>query len=475
MSTFPNTPLTLPETGTDSLKLVRLPDNLLPPGIRCYDGITDSAHLWPGRVMNRKALIRSLEELSPPGTDRYQLLIDQVRVSESEQGSTIRKAALPILYKDCNTMCPDGCDCYYCSSPLPDQTIVIGPRLYVRVKSAFSFEKKKKDMERMWSKLMSEYRNSQPGTVEYDIVCHGHQLMLAMEHCGQALDLSGVTLQMKHLTPSPTTKKRRSTHGDNSSSKLPKHGDHYGEVAKAVGESNVSLSGNGTSTNSQYSQSRQSDIMASGDDISSLSGDDSCLSDSAPSSNSRGAKKRYDESLALKVGSRLVLNTTTPITKGPNTRTCLLDAVMTLLQSNVHAIRIRKSIIASMPPTGDTPISVATRVLSQYGIGLQTVTSMYHHRSGGIAYNVIQEHQCKLILRIKLTNLGNGVSYHVVAWDGTFIYDRPVMSKVSPINDRKTVARARAVFSKLYRKFKDWRIIHVYKLVDVAVEERQSS
>lgn len=163
-----------------------------------------------------------------------------------------------------------------------------------------------------------------------------------------------------------------------------------------------------------------------------------------------------------------MLNTTPPVGNGPNTRTCLLDAVMTLLQSNVHATKIRKSIVASMPPTGDTPISVATKALSQFGIGLQAVTGMYRDRPGGAAYNVVQERNCSLILRIKLTNLRNQVAYHMAAWDGETIYDRPRNSKVSHTKDRQSVSCARAVFWKLYskEKFRDWRIVNVYRIIE---------
>jgi len=451
------------------VKIVRLPDVFLPFGIRrSGDEDTTDLQLWPARVFNRKGLIKSLEELSLPGSKDYEVLMNHL--NDCEQGRKIRRAALPILYKDCSTLCTDGCDCRHCSVPL-DRVIIIGPREYFHVRDVYSFEKKKAAMEERWSVMMRKHRNSQPGSVGYDIICHLRQLMLAMEQCGAPMNVDSDMVQVTNITPSPTNtnKKRQSMHGDNSSSKKPKHGNHNDEIAEAVGGvDDVSFCGNGPSIRSQSSSSSsQSDFLASGDDVSSLSGGEcSTLSETSSSGKSHHAMKRAFESQALKVGSRLVLSTTTPIADGHNTRTCLLDAVMTLLQYNAHANKIRNSIIASMPPTGDTPISVATKALSRFGMSLQTVTSTYHHRSGGIAYNVLQEHQCKLILRMKLTNKSNRVSYHVVAWDGTFIHDRPYKSKVSKINDRRTILSCREVFSKLYRKFKDWRIIHVYRLVE---------
>jgi len=461
------------------VKLVRLPDVLSPMGIRRSPGddatdLQDDAtdlQLWPAYVLNRTALIKSLEELSHPGSNDYEVLMNHLNDYECEQGRKIRKAALPILYKDCNTVCPEGCDCRYCSTPL-DRIIIIGPREYFHVKDAYSFEKKKASMEERWSVMMRKHRNSQPGEVGYDIICHLRQLMLAMEQCDAPMNVNEDMVQVTNITPSPTNKKRQGMHGDHPrSSKKPKHGNHSDQTAEDVGGvDDVSLRGDDPSTHSlSSSSSSQSDFLVLGDDVSYLSGSEcSTFSETSSSGKSRYATKRECESQKKKGGSRLVLNTTPPVGNGPNTRTCLLDAVMTLLQSNVHATKIRKSIVASMPPTGDTPISVATKALSQFGIGLQAVTGMYRDRPGGAAYNVVQERNCSLILRIKLTNLRNQVAYHMAAWDGETIYDRPRNSKVSHTKDRQSVSCARAVFWKLYskEKFRDWRIVNVYRIIE---------
>ena len=178
------------------------------------------------------------------------------------------------------------------------------------------------------------------------------------------------------------------------------------------------------------------------------------------------SQKHEEESLDEEGGSRLVLNKTSAITHGPNTRTCLQDALMVFVPSSADTDQIREALIASMPPSGDTPVSVARKALSDFGIDIKVVTGLYDNKTGGIAYHLLQERQCKLILRIKLTNKGNRVSSHFVAWDGSTIHDRPYMIQVSDVKDRRTYRSCREVFNKLYRKFLDWRITRVYSIIE---------
>jgi len=193
------------------------------------------------------------------------------------------------------------------------------------------------------------------------------------------------------------------------------------------------------------------------------------LKKTKPSSSARNkssAKDNETKSLADEGGSRLVLNKTSAITGGPNTRTCLLDALMVFVPSYADTESIRNSLVAAMPRTGDTPVSVARQVLMNFGFDLKVATKDYDNKKGGMTYHLLQERACKLILRIKLTNKSRQSSSHFVAWDGHTIHDRPYSSKVSDYIDRKSSDNSKEVFSKLYRKFADWRITRVYAFVE---------
>ena len=86
--------------------------------------------------------------------------------------------------------------------------------------------------------------------------------------------------------------------------------------------------------------------------------------------------------------------------------------------------------------------------------------------SGGPAYNLLQEHNCKLIIYMKLDDLKKRPMDHFVAWDGNMIYDRPHNVKVNNSTDRKNKAGSMAVFASLYHKkfFSSWMICNVYEL-----------
>ena len=127
--------------GVDSLKVVSLPNAFLPKHIfREVDISTADIHLWPSRVMNKKGLVTSLGELSPPDSDEHNLLLRRLDVYN--QVCNIKKAALPVLYQRFNTTCDNDCDCRHCSSTPPNQSLIIGPRTYIRYRSAFAFQKK---------------------------------------------------------------------------------------------------------------------------------------------------------------------------------------------------------------------------------------------------------------------------------------------------------------------------------------------
>jgi len=452
------------------LAFVRLPSALLPYGLR--DGTL--LQFWPAMVYpNLDSLLDSLGSRTPTPRDAPESQgLREDAMAEFEENPFSCTARLLHSDPDYAFAC-DRCDdgtCHRCSGLNHSTYFQLGfsSAYYVRlsednIEDMLDFEERKDDLKSRMNTMITKHKKSSNDATESNGYCiHGHatQFQYAVNqiehnlnpvvtnsHTGQGdngvleRDYSaGMNLQAEFDSPTPSPrKKRRSKRDRHSSSKKPKHGSDNGNKTEAAGACvvDVSLCGDGPSTRSQPELSSQS----------------------------HHGRRREAESLVEEGGSRIVLNKTSPIISGPNTRTCLLDAVMALLSSNVNRDKIRDTIIALMPPTGDTQMLVARNALSQFGLGLESATSAYQ-KKGGIAYHLLQERQCQLILHIKLTTKSNREASHFVAWDGKMIHDHPKSSLVSDINDRKTKERSREVFSKLYRKFKECRITRVYRIVD---------
>ena len=449
------------------LAFVRLPSALLPYGLRNDDG--SPLQFWPAMVCpNSDSFMESLGSLTP----QTHCLWEHAR-EVIEENPNLCTARLLHFDPDRYTFACGWCDDYTCFRCLDvDHTTYFqlgySSAYYVRLSDhtkddMLDFDENKDYLKRRLNVMITKHKKSSNDATESIGYCiHGHatQFQYAVNqiehnlnpvvtnsHNGQGdngvleRDYSaGMNLQAEFDSPTPSPrKKRRSKRDRHSSSKKPKHGSDNGNEAEAAGACvvDVSLCGDGPSTRSQPELSSQS----------------------------HHGRRREAESLVEEGGSRIVLNKTSPIISGPNTRTCLLDAVMALLSSNVNRDKIRDTIIALMPPTGDTQMLVARNALSQFGLGLESATSAYQ-KKGGIAYHLLQERQCQLILHIKLTTKSNREASHFVAWDGKMIHDHPKSSLVSDINDRKTKERSREVFSKLYRKFKECRITRVYRIVE---------
>jgi hypothetical protein len=460
------------------LAFVRLPGALLPYGLRNDDGTP--LQFWPAMVYpNPDSFVESLASRTPTprGVPESQCLWEHAR-EEIEENPNLCTARL--LHFDPGyafalcSICGESEDytCHRCSEVDHSTYFQLGysSAYYVRLSDHTKddiqdFDENKDNLKRLLNGMITKHKQSSNDATESNGYCiHGHatQFQHAMNQIEHNLNpvvtnshhghgdngvlnrdySAGTNLQAEFDSPEPSAqkKRRRKRERDFSLKKIKKHGSDNGNEAEAAGGTvaDVSLCGDDCSTPSQPKLSSQSDM----------------------------GRRREIESFEEEGGSRIVLNKTSPIISGPNTRTCLLDAVMALLSSNVNREKIRDTIIALMPPTGDTQMLVARTALSQFGLGIESATSAYDNKKGGIAHQLLQERQCKLILRIKLITKSNRETSHFVAWDGKMIHDRPMSSVVSDINDRKTKERSREVFSKLYRKFKDWRITRVYSIVE---------
>lgn len=158
-----------------------------------------------------------------------------------------------------------------------------------------------------------------------------------------------------------------------------------------------------------------------------------------------------DEANQAEGGSRLVLNRIASIDSGPNDRTCLPDAIMRVLPNGCDQESLRADLLSSMPKYGDTRIDDVATALARRSLVLKSVAKKYR-QTGGFPYHLFKEHDCHLILRMKLTNRKKESVHHFVAWDGSTIYDHPYMSKVNQTTDRRTPESSKKVFTKMYSK-----------------------
>ena len=88
----------------------------------------------------------------------------------------------------------------------------------------------------------------------------------------------------------------------------------------------------------------------------------------------------------------------------------------------------------------------------------------YNQGTGGLAYKLLQERRCMLLIYARLITHSGEDAMHVVGWDGNTIHDWPMKMEVNNLRDRINERSCREVFSKLWREFADWRIHYVYML-----------
>ena len=168
-------------------------------------------------------------------------------------------------------------------------------------------------------------------------------------------------------------------------------------------------------------------------------------------------------------GSRLVRNKSIMLMCGPNNRTCLLDSIQVILPITKNKELVCSTLASSMPVEGDTSIWDITKALASHGLMLERVSGKYILK-GGAPFHLLQEHDCRLVIHIKLTNLKSETWSHFVGWDGSVIYDRPFTSKVNNTRDRTNPEASKMAFAKLYPKaeFSSWQITSVFKLHSVS-------
>ena len=185
------------------------------------------------------------------------------------------------------------------------------------------------------------------------------------------------------------------------------------------------------------------------------------------SGESRHSRARSKRAMKKKGRSKLVETKTLPGTNaGPNNCTCLPKAVMRLLSPEMNrdtSDSVWHALASAMPKEGDTSIEDISDALAAHGMQLNPVCAEYI-KKGGAPTHLLDEQECKLVLKIKLINQKGQDIGHSVAWDGNTIHDDPQSSIVTKISDRKDKESREMVFHKHFKDFK-WQITNVYCLV----------
>jgi hypothetical protein len=182
---------------------------------------------------------------------------------------------------------------------------------------------------------------------------------------------------------------------------------------------------------------------------------------------SANTRIRSNKAKKKKGGSKQVYTKTLQGTNsGPNNRTCLPKAVMRVLLPDINRDTrdsVWHAMTSAMPKEGDTSVKDISGALAMHGMQLDPVSGEYI-KKGGAPIHLFKEHECKLILKIQLTNQKDEVCHHFVAWDGKTIHDDPQSSIVNKKSDRKDKESSDMVFHKHFKDFKKWQITNVYRL-----------
>ena len=163
---------------------------------------------------------------------------------------------------------------------------------------------------------------------------------------------------------------------------------------------------------------------------------------SAKRSKTRPKHERSNNKKAegKKGGSRLIMNKSAPAVQGDgrnNNRTCLLDAILPYIRDAKVKAEIKSSFLADMPAEGDTSVSMANTILAKHNMVLRRASKRYN-RGGSIAFQLLQEHSCSLIVHLRLYSLEDTSLFasNFVAWDGKEVHDHPRSVRVNNSSDR---------------------------------------
>jgi len=102
----------------------------------------------------------------------------------------------------------------------------------------------------------------------------------------------------------------------------------------------------------------------------------------------------------------------------------------------------------------------------KYDMTLEPVTARYDTKKGGLLYNLLQDLESRLVIKVVLTMCdGGGIANHFIAYDGTTLHDVP--HSIKPLRiDRKNPRNCLAIFKKLYptTNYLSFQVTNVFEL-----------
>ena len=166
-------------------------------------------------------------------------------------------------------------------------------------------------------------------------------------------------------------------------------------------------------------------------------------------------------------GSRLIKNTKSS-SGNANTRTCLMDSIASIVPPTTNKNELIAALASSMPSEGDTKVEKMGYALAGSDLGLKQVNSKFL-RKGGAPYHLFKENDCRIIIRLRLTDRMDRNIWHFVAWDGDVIFDYPYSNKINMRRDRASPEASNLAFGRLYpeTEFENWQVTRVYELVEL--------
>ena len=149
-------------------------------------------------------------------------------------------------------------------------------------------------------------------------------------------------------------------------------------------------------------------------------------------------------------------------------RDCMERALHSSLltpKENEMVIRLSEPFPLPSDHGGDVSIAISNMWLMKYGMMLEPVTNRYK-KKGGLLYNLLQDLDSRLVIKVVLTMCDGGIANHLIAYDGTTLHDGVPHSIKPHRDDRRKKRNCLATFKKLYptEKYSAFQVTNVFKL-----------
>jgi hypothetical protein len=145
-------------------------------------------------------------------------------------------------------------------------------------------------------------------------------------------------------------------------------------------------------------------------------------------------------------------------------RTCLPDAIRSLLGATMDTATIYSSMVSCIPSDRYCTSGDMKEALKPHRIQIQNVTRKYR-KKGGYLFHLFQETECQLIITVHLVNHEDIHSFHCVSWNGNTIEDQDFSCAVNDSSD-KQIHGSKEVLQKMFVKdeYKEVQITRVFEI-----------